>query len=67
MTLLRKHSDKRVFTLADTLRFVMFPSLRLQWNRNAFLHVSDRFPSQESRICKIFTNKMSKLVCLQKY
>ena len=32
-----------------------------------FLHVSDRFPSQESRICKLFTNKMSKLVCLQKY
>ena len=53
MTPLRKHSSKRVFPLADTLRFLMFPSLRFQQNRNTFLHVSDRFPFQESRISKI--------------
>ena len=53
MTPLRKHSGKRVFPLADTLRFLMFPSLRFQRNRNTFLHVSDRFPFQESRISAI--------------
>ena len=53
MTPLRKHSGKRVFPLADTLRFFMFPSLRLQRNRNTFLHVSDRSPFQESRISAI--------------
>ena len=36
MTLLRKHSGKRVFPLADTLRFLTFPSQRLQRNRNTF-------------------------------
>ena len=50
---LRKHSGKRVFPLSDTLRFFMFPSLRLQRNRNTFLHVSDRFPFHESRISAI--------------
>ena len=53
MTPLWKHSGKRVFPLADTLRFLMFPSLRFQRNRNTFLHVSDRFPFQESRISAI--------------
>jgi len=53
VTLLRKHSGKRVFPLADTLRFLMFPSLRFQRNRNTFLHVSDRFPFQESHISAI--------------
>ena len=53
MTPLRKHSGKRVFPLADTLRFLVFPSLRFQRNRNTFLHVSDRFPFQESRISAI--------------
>ena len=46
---LPKHSGKRVFPLADTWRFFMFPSLRLQRKRNTFLYVSDRFPFQESR------------------
>ena len=53
MTPLRKHSGKRVFPLADTLRFLMFPSLRFQRNRNTFLRVSDRFPFQESCISAI--------------
>ena len=53
MTPLRKHSGKRVFPLADTLQFLMFPLLRFQRNRNTFLHVSDRFPFQESRISAI--------------
>ena len=44
---------QRVFPLADALRFLMFPSLRFQRNRNTFLHVSDRFPFQESRISAI--------------
>ena len=39
--------------LCFTLRFLMFPSLRFQRNRNTFLHVSDRFPFQESRISAI--------------
>ena len=36
MTQLRKHGGKCVFPLGDTLRFLMFPSLRLQRNRNTF-------------------------------
>ena len=32
MTPLRKRSGKRVFPLADTLRFLMFPSLRVERN-----------------------------------
>ena len=39
MTPWRKHSDKRVFPLSDTLRFFMFPSLRLQRSRNTFLGI----------------------------
>ena len=50
-----------------TVSHVSVAALRLQRNRNTFLHVSDRFPFQESRICKLFTIKMSKLVCRQKY
>jgi len=53
VTPLRKHSGKRVFPLADTLRFLMFPSLRFPRYRNTFLRVSDRFPFQESRISAI--------------
>ena len=53
LTPLRKHSGKRVFPLADTIRFLMFPSLRVQRNQNTFLHVSDRFPFQESSISAI--------------
>ena len=37
-----------------TLRFLMFPSLHFQRNRNTFFHVSDRFPFQESHISAIF-------------
>ena len=36
MTPLRKHSGKPVFPLADTLRFLTFPSLRFQRKRNTF-------------------------------
>jgi len=49
----RKHSGNRLFPWADTLRFFMFPSLRLQRNQNTFWHVFVRFPFQESRIFAI--------------
>ena len=42
-----------MFSSADTLRFFMFLSLRLQRKRTILLHFSDKFPFQESRISAI--------------
>ena len=39
MTPVRKHTGKRVFTLADTLRFFMFPPQPLKGKRNTFYYM----------------------------
>ena len=44
-----------MFPLVDTLWFSMFLLLLLQWNQNTFLHVSNRFPFQESLFPKSLT------------
>ena len=41
-----------MFTLADTTRLLMFPSLQLQRNRTTFLYVSVGFPLKETSVCK---------------
>ena len=46
---------KCVFLLLDTLQFSMFLLLLLQRNQNTFLHVSNRFPFQESLFPKSLT------------
>ena len=48
----RKHDGLDMFTLTDTSRLLMFPSLRLQRNRTTFLHVSVGFPLKETSVCK---------------
>ena len=48
MTPVRKHTGKRVFTLADTLQFFMFPPQPLQGKRNTFYYM---FPTDVPETC----------------